>query len=83
LHGIGRGYSPNRYASYPWFALGGGVEADGRIEGRFGWMAQAAAFSPLERDRFTVETAPGVEQTAYRASPAGVLIGAGIRLSIW
>ncbi|WP_437874578.1 hypothetical protein [Sorangium sp. So ce513] len=92
VHGAGKGLSPNREDSAPWFAVGGSALAEGPLFGSraLGWSARATVLVPVARARFTVErragsdaSAPVTTDAVLDPSPVGVLVGLGARVSIF
>lgn len=95
VHGAGEGFFTNREDSAPWFAVGGAALAEGPLYGPLGWSARAMLLVPVTRARFTVERwdqgqggdgqttdAPATRDVVLEASPVGLLVGVGARLSI-
>jgi hypothetical protein len=85
IHGEGHGYAPDRQGTAPWFALGGGVLAEGSLSGPLGWSIRATVVVPLLSEKFTVDQRAGAAVTAipaFEPAPVGILLGAGLRVAI-
>lgn len=81
LHGSGAGYASDDAASRLWATLGLGLVGRGPLFGPVGWFAHAAGFALVgPREQFDVRGVPGI---AYDPSPAGLSVGAGLRLTIF
>lgn len=81
LHGEGAGYASDDAASRLWATLGLGLVGRGPLFGPVGWFAHAAGFALVgPREQFDVRGVPGI---AYDPSPAGLSVGAGLRLTIF
>ncbi|WP_438013968.1 hypothetical protein WMF18_23935 [Sorangium sp. So ce315] len=92
VHGTGRGLTPSREESAPWFAVGGSALAEGPIFGSraLGWSARATVLVPVARARFTVDRRAGSDAGATVTTdavldppPVGLLVGLGARVSIF
>ncbi|WP_437498762.1 hypothetical protein [Sorangium sp. So ce1099] len=92
VHGAGKGFTPDREASAPWFAVGGSAIAEGPLFGTraLGWSARATLLVPISRARFTVDRrsgsaadAPVTTEAVLDPSPVGLLVGLGARVSIF
>ncbi|MCC6553412.1 MAG: hypothetical protein IT372_10390 [Polyangiaceae bacterium] len=86
IHGQGHGYSPDREGSATWLSLGAGALAEGPLAGPIGWSARATFVVPLTSESFTVdvrEDGAVRRVTAFDPSPAGLLVGVGLRATIW
>ncbi|WP_437630080.1 hypothetical protein [Sorangium sp. So ce854] len=92
VHGAGRGLTPSREESAPWFAVGGSALAEGPLFGSraLGWSARATVLVPVARARFTVDRragsdtgAPVTTDAVLDPSPVGLLVGLGARVSIF
>jgi len=89
IRGEGNGYTPDRAGIAPWFALGIGALAEGPILGPIGWSARATLTVPVVTQKFTVDRREGTGSaelvrtvTAFDPSPLGILLGAGLRVTI-
>ncbi|WP_437774644.1 hypothetical protein [Sorangium sp. So ce1097] len=92
VHGAGRGLTPSREESAPWFGVGGSALAEGPLFGSraLGWSARATVLVPVARARFTVDRragsdagAPVTTDAVLDPSPVGLLVGLGARVSIF
>ncbi|WP_437730286.1 hypothetical protein [Sorangium sp. So ce1335] len=92
VHGAGRGFTPSRNESAPWFAVGGSALAEGPLFGSraLGWSARATVLVPVARARFTIDRRAGTDADApvttdpvLDPSPVGLLVGLGARVSIF
>lgn len=87
IHGEGRGYDPDREGTRPWMAVAGTGLVDGPLLGRLGWFVRFTLAVPVLMQQFTVDQttsrAPGMTTIpVFTPSPAGGLLGVGLRWSI-